>query len=328
MTEGGSQIGMGHVYRSITLAEELHADAISVFLTKRNEAVATIARSGFDVVVCKTDEEILGRLTQISPSVIVFDEPNLSARLIENTRASLGEETRIIVFDNYFAPDVNKRVDVVVNALVGEDFKNESVYDADADTQYYLGPKYLILRPEFFTRFEQRTRLDHPSEKRLLLFFGGADYSNLTTRMLDHVLRFDKEMRVHIIVGPAFGHFGELNAVIQSDKGERGRIKVDRDVTNVQELMSNADAIITSPGLSMFEALRLGKRAIAIYQNDYQRAVYKNFPIKCIIEQSDVSRIDSFVQGVDDYDEDDINKLEIGEGKTELLLAIKNFIQI
>jgi hypothetical protein len=41
-----------------------------------------------------------------------------------------------------------------------------------------------------------------------------------------------------------------------------------------------------------------------------------------------VSRIDSFVQGVDDYDEDDINKLEIGEGKTELLLAIKNFIQI
>jgi len=327
VTEGGSMIGMGHVYRSITLAQALRSDAILHFLTRSDKAIAEkIERSGFNATRCETDEEILNRLNQASPSVITFDVPQLSARLIEQIRTILGQETSIVVFDNYSAPDVNRHIDVVVNALVRGDFENKFVYDKDANTRYYFGPKYLILRDEFFFPFEQPPRLSHPHEKRLLLFFGGGDYANLTTSTLDHVLNSYKEAHVHIIIGPAFSHLKELEVLIQAHKGDRSRIKVNKDVANVAELMGNVDVVITSPGVSMFEALRLRKPVIAIYQNDYQKAVYKNFPLKCIIEQSEAWRIDILLQEVDNYDPEYVDKLKIGEGKSELLQVIRGLL--
>jgi UDP-2,4-diacetamido-2,4,6-trideoxy-beta-L-altropyranose hydrolase len=326
VTEGGPQIGMGHVYRSTTIAEELRGDALLLFLTKSDDAIARIRRSGFNATLCKTDEEILGRLSQIGPTMIILDAPQLSARFIENIRATLDVETRIVVFDAHFAPEINRQIDVIVNAILRGDFANEFIYDQDVNTQYYFGPRYLVLRPEFFNSVKQRPRLNHPHEKKLLLLFGGGDYANLTTRTLDRILRFDKERCIHIIVGPAFGHLEELNAVIQAHTSDSSRIKVDKDATNVGELMNNADVVITSPGLSMFEALRLRKTVIAIYQNEFQKVVYKNFPLKCIVEQSDISHIDALLEDFEHFDQDGVDKLQIGEGKTALLQAIRNFL--
>ncbi|MGA3198919.1 MAG: hypothetical protein ABSD89_05880 [Halobacteriota archaeon] len=325
VTEGGAQIGWGHVYRSTTLAEELRSDALLFFLTKSDESIATrIRHAGFRTTSCETDEDIVETLSQIKPTVIVFDVPRLSPQVIESIRATLDPETRITVFDSGFASAVYKDVDIVVNAA-GGDFKNECIYDEDTNTQYYRGPRYLVLQDDcFFDHVEQRTRVDQ--KKRLLLIFGASDHADLTSRALAHILRLDEEMRIHIVVGPGYGHLKELNALIQAHQGYGGRIDVDKDVPNVAELMRDADVVITSPGLSMFEALRLRKPVIAVYQNDYQKTVYKGFPLRCLIEQSDMARIGTFLQEGDCYDQDEIDKLSVGEGKSEILQAIRNFL--
>jgi UDP-2,4-diacetamido-2,4,6-trideoxy-beta-L-altropyranose hydrolase len=327
VTEGGSQIGFGHISRSVILAEQLRSDAILLFLTKSEESVAArIRRCGFSTTRCKTNEEIFDALSEIKPTVAVFDAPHLSATLIESIRATL-VETRIIVFDNFFAPAVNRCVDLIVNALTASDFKNEVIYDEDSNTRYYLGPRYLVLKEDFFLdSFEQKTQAGHSHKKTVLLTFGGGDYADLTTLALNHILRLDEEMQIHILIGPGYTHLKKLNAAIQANQDYEGQIEVDKDVDNVAERMRKADVVITAPGLSMFEALRLRKPVIAVYQNELQRAVYKNFPLKCIIEPSDMSRLDALLEDAEHFDQDSVDKLQIGEGRTEVLQSIRYFL--
>jgi spore coat polysaccharide biosynthesis predicted glycosyltransferase SpsG len=327
VTEGGSQIGFGHIYRSINLAEQLRSDAIPLFLTQSDESVASrIRHFGFRTTRCKTNEEILDTLSQIKPTVVVFDEPHLSATLIRSTRAALGE-TRIIVFDNFFTPAVNRCIDIIVNALTSRDFKNEFINDEDSNTRYYFGPRYLVLKDDFFLdSFEQQTQARYSHKKTVLLTFGGGDYADLTTRALNHILKLNEEMRIQILIGPGYTHLKKLNAVIQANQDYRGHIEVDQDSTNMAERMRDADVIFTSPGLSMFEALRLRKPVIAVYQNELQRADFKNFPLKCIVEQSDMSHMDALLEDVEHFDQDGVDKLQIGEGRTEVLQAIRNLL--
>jgi spore coat polysaccharide biosynthesis predicted glycosyltransferase SpsG len=327
VTEGGTKIGFGHVYRSVNLAEQLRSDAIPLFLTQSDESVAAkIRHFGFRTTRCKSNEEILDALSQIKPTVVVFDEPHLSATLIRSVRAALGE-TRIIVFDNFFTPAVNSCVDVIVNALISCDFKNEFIYDENSNTRYYFGPRYLVLNEDFFLdSFEQQTQARYSHKKTVLLTFGGGDYADLTTRALNHILKLDEEMRIQILIGPGYTHLKKLNAVIQANQDYGVQIEVDKDVNNVAERMRDADVVITSPGLSMFEALRLRKRVIAVHQNELQKADYKNFPLKCIVEQSDMSHMAALLEDLEHFDQDSVDKLQIGEGRTEVLQAIRNLL--
>ena len=73
VTDGGLEMGMGHVYRSITLAEEIMDKAEIYFFTKSDEIVVSkIKNSGFNVLKLKDDEEMLKLLKERNPNIVII----------------------------------------------------------------------------------------------------------------------------------------------------------------------------------------------------------------------------------------------------------------
>lgn len=287
ITDGGLEMGMGHIYRSITLAEELRDKAEIYFLTKSDEIVIDkIKNGGFNILKLKNDDEAIDRLKEISPNTVIIDRLNLDEYFVKRLKDNLN--TKVVIFDNLST--ANKHADVVVNAIVGSNFKNKQFLDSNTNTLYLYGPKYLILRKEFY-EFMKKPKKSNEEVKKVLLIFGGSDPSNLTSMVLNELLGLRFNFEIDVVLGLVFSYNHELNDVLNKYGSKKWNVKIYRDVENIAELMYNADLVITSPGLSMFEAFCVGTPIIAVCQNDEQRNVYRNFSICPILDSFDKEKL-------------------------------------
>ncbi len=318
ITDGGFEMGMGHVYRTLSLAEELKQNVEICFLTKSDKIVVNkIEEYGFQTFNPENDDEIISKLEDIKPDVVIIDKLNVDESFVKSIRENL--KTRIVIFDN-LSP-ANKYADVVVNAIIGSNFKNKKYFDRTTNTLYFCGPRYLVLRKEFYNY--RKGLKKKPNEiKKLLLIFGGSDPSNLTSKVLDKILTLDKELEINVVIGPHFLYLKELNEIVKKHKERRETIKVYKDAKKIAKLMYETDLVITSPGLSMFESLFIGTPVIAIYQNLLQKRIYQNFFNKIgkkahVLNLSDIG----FLIDPEDYC---VRELHIGSGKMEIVEAITN----
>ncbi len=102
------------------------------------------------------------------------------------------------------------------------------------------------------------------------MIFGGSDPSNLTSKTLDAISEYNFE--ITIVLGPHFVYFDELKEALRKCKDAR----VLRDISNVAELMYESDLVITSLGLTTFEAFCTGTPTIVICQNELQRNLHQH----------------------------------------------------
>lgn len=311
-------MGMGHVQQSTTVARELRTAADVSFLTKSSETTAAAIReSGFDATRLQNDTEILQHLCAMNPDVIVFDKIDVDEQLARSIKQQLN--AGLVIFTNLTR--ANLHADVAVTADIGSRFRNVSYTDPETRTHYYYGPRYWVLRPEFHQHKRQRS--DSPDKvESVLLIFGGSDPLNLTSAALDALLSLDQDFRIATIVGAHFSHDEDLLRVLGRHGAKAASVTLHRNIKNVAELMGQADLVVASPGLSVFEALRVGTPVIVMPQDDLQRDTYKGF-IR-MVERDQVSKLAGMIERREfTYpDEDHIVQMEIGEGVQELVGAI------
>jgi len=318
ITDGGLEMGMGHIIRSITLAEELKDRAEICFLTKSDQIVVSqIRNAGFGIFKLENDDQILNRLKDINPNVVIIDKLNIEEDFARELKNSLN--TKLVIFGNLST--ANKHADVVVNAVIGTKLNNRKFLDKNTNTLYFYGPKYYVLRKEFHEFKRRGERLTDKVEK-ILLILGGSDPSNLTSKVLNELLSFNNDFKIDVILGVHFVYFDELNQVLDKYQGKKENVSIYRNVKNIAELMYKADLIITSPGVSMFEALCVGTPVIAIYQNLLQKSWFEgSLPIiggNEVTSVGDIIANTNFINPNTYY----IKQLEIGMGKTELIREI------
>jgi len=315
LVEGGLEMGMGHVYRSLALAEELRDKGEVWFLTSSShEVVKKILGNGFKALSLENDVNILARLVEMEPKIIIIDKLEVQEAFAKKLRELV--DAKLVIFGN--TSGANKYAHVVVNAHVGSGFKNKRIIDPDTQTLYLYGPRYVVLRKEFSSLKTGRKRRN--KLQGILLIFGGADPSNLTSKVLRKLISTKTNFKLDVLVGPLFPYRTELEEVIRSQPGKD--VSVYRDVKNVAAFMLDSDLVITSPGSSMYEALFVGTPVIAISQSEFQRTVFsKYFPV---LEEKDLAKLEDiiyneqFIKPTDEY----VVKLDIGRGKKEIVEAI------
>jgi spore coat polysaccharide biosynthesis predicted glycosyltransferase SpsG len=86
--------------------------------------------------------------------------------------------------------------------------------------------------------------------------------------------------------------------------------------------MYSADLVIAAPGLSVFEALCVGTPVIVMPQNSLQKKTYEGF--MRVLDKNEVNRLGKMIDNSDfSYPhEEHIMRMEIGEGKSELIEEI------
>jgi spore coat polysaccharide biosynthesis predicted glycosyltransferase SpsG len=316
VTDGGLQLGMGHVQQSTTFAKLLRDKAAIVFLTKSDDTIAAIIReSGFEVNQLRDDSAILQALQSLGPDIVIFDKLDVDPRLARDVRETL--DAGLVIFTNL--TDANRYADVAVTADIGSRFENISYRDPQTNTVYYYGPKFWVLRPEFYEYHRKRKT---PAEQiaSVLLIFGGSDPLNLTSAALAELLAHLRRLRIDVILGAQFQREAEVRSLLERHRGTD--VTVHRNVKNVAELMYNADLVIGSPGLSVFEALCVGTPVIVMPQDALQRDTYAGF--MRMIEKHEVAKLPGMIERREFTfsDEPHIARMEIGQGAEELVNVI------
>ena len=317
ITEASVTMGYGHVQRTLQLAELLRPHNRIDFVTCSDKVVRDrIAAQGYQVVAADQGYEAalaaLPGLTAVVIDKLHVDE-QLAVWVRRNTRA------RLTIFGN--VSTANQHAHVVVNAIIGTRFQNARRTDTATGTLFLEGPRYVVLRAEFDARRNHYTYRDRL--ERVLLMFGGSDPANLTCVAGRRLLDSAQPYRLCICAGPLYPHHAELDklAMMAADRGRT--LQVIQSSNTIWELMLDADALVTSPGNSLFEAFCLGVPALSFFQSGLQAGWFRGFI--STHESTEIESVEKLMQSLyADYADyrHRTDALEIGLGRAEIANAV------
>ena len=322
ITDGNSQLGLGHIYQSLSLANLLkkntHHDIVVNFITKSDKNINDlITSSGFEVLRFDNDDLIFNYLNTYRPDKIIFDKLDVDPLLAKNIKEIL--KTKLIICTNL--TEANLYADLTVLADIGSNFKNITKRDSISKKVEFFGPKFWLLRPEFY-ELNNSNKIKKNDVQDIMLIFGGSDPSNISSKVLNELLQMDEKFNIVLVLGASFAHRNELNLVLNQNQTTKSHVVIAENIKNVAEIMHKSDVVFASPGLSFFEALAVGTPVIGFHQNELQKEVYAE--VLPTMDVAELHKLPSIIKNKSFlYPHDPLIKsMEIGAGKDDIISEI------
>lgn len=281
--DASSHIGIGHVMRCLSLADELYKHQAEIsFITRalNGHVIDTIKFRGYQVYELPTAAEI----TDISSNssyehwlgCSTIDDANQSVALLKQL------EPDWIIVDHY-ALDITWQQIVrhcQGHLMVIDDLANR-IHDCDllldqnwfsgntltrynslvpANCTKLLGPAYALLKPEFVTLRDLLPPRDG-CISRILISMGGSDPTNETLKVLKALMAADLR---HLVLDVVCGANHHDMHRIELAAAERGATNLYRSVPSLAGFMAKADLMIGAGGTTTWERMCLGLPAIVI----------------------------------------------------------------
>ena len=248
-TVGKRSVGMGHVYRCLTLAYKLTGHEV-VFAASADSdiGIEKIRESNFNVIKISDDDDFERVLAEEKPDILVNDILDTTS---EYMRMVSKYAKRVVNFEDV-GPGA-KYADAVINALYekGDKLHNE-----------YYGSRYFCIRDEFL---EESPKEFSEKAENVLVIFGGADPSDLTGRLYRICRQLHTGhpgVRFHFLLGFAYPYADRIVTC------EEDNVYIYKDVKRVSSYMSKMDLAVTSQGRTVYELASMGVPAIVLAQND------------------------------------------------------------
>lgn len=293
-TDASLAIGCGHVYRCLTLADQLTRLGCEVeFIAGEvagnlNELIKQKGYVLHALPVIATQQQvahILGRtwqqdallteqiLTQASADWLVVDHYCLESHWHNAVAAKAGNSYQLMVIDDLSdrTYDCDRLLDQTFERQV-----SDYIVDANLPAERLLGTDFCLLRDEFSEYAEQAkmNRLQYQGFKTILLSLGGTDIDNITAtvlRLLDASTLADST-QVNVIIGPNNPHADSLKKVVFE---ARLQCCLFVAVNDMARYMTQADVAIGAAGSSAWERCALSLPALNITLADNQRTIAK-----------------------------------------------------
>lgn len=201
--DGGQAIGLGHIMRSLCLANYLKEQFSCSFATRNEE-------KGIHELIRQSCQEVI----QLPEGDMHF------AFFLEQLK---GDE--IVVLDNYyFSTDYQKQVrdkgckvvciddtyerhfvaDAVINHAEGVE---RGKYSVEPYTRLMFGYEYALVRPEFINNNPFKAR---GAIRNILVCIGGADPYNISLKIVYSLMSISSELDINLVVGAAYHHKSTL----------------------------------------------------------------------------------------------------------------------
>lgn len=245
--DGEEKLGMGHIYRCLSLAYHLTGHEL-LFVTKKEFplGIKKIQESYFRFQIIENDKELYSIIDEFQPDILVNDILNTSIEYMQEIRNRV---PRIVNFeDRGSGKDL---ADCVINAL----------YNNCRGANVYQGSDYFFIRDEFLTA---KPKAFSKKVENVVVLFGGSDPSDLTRKtykILQKIAENHSEIEFHIITGFGYRYKNEIQDDIPH------RIYIHNDVKRVSKYLAEADLAITSQGRTIFELACMGVPAVVLAQN-------------------------------------------------------------
>ena len=251
--DADSKMGLGHVYRAITLANRIFGHEIVFLMNKSKKlGIKKVMENNYSIIEFENSSELFRKLGEINPDIVINDILDTSKDYILKLK-KLG----IFVVNFEDLGEGADFADIVINAL----YEN-----SNPPENHYYGYRYECLRDEFHLYSKKKVG---KRVKQLLVTFGGIDENNLTLRTLKAIEKIGiKKMSVSVILGLGYPFKNNLRNRIQSMKEKGFRICVKEDVRSMAEYIHKSDLIVTSNGRTIYEVASIGTPCVSISQNE------------------------------------------------------------
>lgn len=266
-TDASVQIGSGHVMRCLTLAHALAPYASCMFICRADTGhlADVIHQQGFDVQLLAADTPLQQQQDAIQTIELV--SCNYDLLIIDHYQLAAEYETllrpycqRIMVID-----DLANRLhdcDILLDQNLFPNIAQRYLQNVPAHCQLLLGPKYALLRDEFYQP------VTNTEKNHLLVFFGGADADNLTSQTLIALrqLKF-AALDVDIVIGDINPARAQITQLCQQLPTARLHIQC----SYMAQLMQQARLMIGAGGSTHWERCYSSLPALVVTVADNQR---------------------------------------------------------
>lgn len=243
---GNNQIGTGHIYRALELADGFSAKCCIFYDSTKTEK-NIFGNTTYQLIPVSSKEELYDICQKEKYTIFINDILSTDIDYMTGLRAALPENCKIINFeDDGKGSDL---ADLIIDAL----------YDFPETQKIKTGEKYYIAPRSFITTKPIEIRKD---VKNIFISFGGADPKNYTDRILKIITKPEyQKYNFTIVLGRAKNNIDVLLNY------KRNNICILYDVKNMAVLISENDIAITSRGRTSYELAILGVPSIAMAQN-------------------------------------------------------------
>jgi len=250
---GDEKVGMGHIYRALSLAHEI-TDHEVLFFCDEDSGLAANRLAGYDYWLgVYPKQAILENILALKPDMVINDILDTDANYIKAL------QNNDIITVNFEDIGSGARLsNLTVNELYDEpQFSGGNVL---------WGHEHFFVRDEFHDAREHRFR---SKVNAMMLVFGGTDQLNLTQSMYRAIrdICLKRQINIHIVTGPGYANYVELEREVASD----ANATLTRATGVISSLMERCQVAITSNGRTVYELAHMNIPSIVIAQHDREK---------------------------------------------------------
>jgi len=246
---GFKEVGLGHIYRSLSLAQELGNFQITFACSKSSKAMTELMIKNKYRLHLFDEETIFSDIRDLKPDIVVNDVLSTDEQDIKTLKES---EIKVLNFEDLGSGSYY--TDLTINELYEK---------PETSTQNILwGHDYFFLRDEFL---ERQQNIYPEKIESILITFGGTDSNNLTKYSLDSIKSHcaKNDISIYIVTGPGYQYYSELEKYISKMKN----VSLTYATGVISEIMENAQIALTSNGRTVYELAHMNIPSIVISQH-------------------------------------------------------------
>ena len=242
---GRKDIGLGHVFRSLQIANDILNHRLIFLLEKGSELGFGIIKNKHYEVYIQKHENLTDDIKKIKPDIVINDILDTNeAYMLELKKTDI----KTINFEDIGIG--SRSANLVFNALYPDKF---------IDADYYFGHEYFMARDEFLLSSKKQIE---EKVSQVLITFGGTDPNNYTLKILDSIYEYcqNKQINIEVILGLGYTEKASLSKF--------KNVNILQDVKNISDYMLKADIIFSSAGRTVYEIACIGTPSIILSQNE------------------------------------------------------------
>jgi UDP-2,4-diacetamido-2,4,6-trideoxy-beta-L-altropyranose hydrolase len=264
--DANSDIGYGHFYRCLSLADAIHQQGFTCLFIMANtsdEIIKIFNNSRHKLIEMHQDKVInnvgeaensqlfIEHLTenQVHCQLLIIDNYQIQHQWMMDVKSTCN---KIMLLND--AGKLLSEIDIIWDASCSDESEYKHL---NKKTKLLTGPKYALLREEFQRRSENQKLQVHRSQIiqpfQLMIAIGATDPSNTTKKLLSWLSELSENITFTILSTTSNQYIPDLKKEFSDES-----FKFFIDCQNIADIMQNQHLIITAAGNMMWESFSLG----------------------------------------------------------------------
>jgi UDP-2,4-diacetamido-2,4,6-trideoxy-beta-L-altropyranose hydrolase len=257
ITEGGQDIGFGHLTRCLSLYQAFEVMGHEVLFMINEDPSIKPHLEGKKYVALNWHRQYVKLVSHLKDIDVAVIDSYLAGI---DCYKKISNQVKIAVY-----LDDNRRLDYPPGIVLNWNISAKHLdYPEKANMFYLLGPGYISLRRAFW--HVERKKIQ-PEVKQVMMTFGGDDSKNMTPKVLGFLTRHYPGLEKNVVIGGAYKNIDEIKTVMDGhthlihSPGEEG----------MRDVMLASDIAFSSGGQTLYELACIGVPTAAVIVADNQQ---------------------------------------------------------